>query len=204
MDPEDRRVDRLLVGVCGAAAILGLPSYLATLRAELAAEVRVIMTEKATSMLPPSTVALLCDGVFVDEEPTPEKKPGHVELAGWSELFVVLPASANVLGLAANGIAPNLLATAVLASPRPVVFCPNLSEEMWRKKAVRRNVATLREDGHVVIEPELAPAYEVDTGEVRESRVVPEPERLVGLLREVLGRPEFSTPGRDGLGRFPE
>lgn len=192
MGSEDQRVDRLLVGVCGAAAILSLPSYLATLRAELAGEIRVIMTTAASSMLPPSTVALLCDGVFVDEAPTPQKKPGHVELTSWCDLFVVLPASANVLGLAANGIAPNLLATAILASPKPVVFCPNVSEEMWTKRALQRNVATLRDDGHIVIEPELAPAYEVDTGEVRESRVVPEPDRLVGLLREVLGLPGFS------------
>jgi len=137
-------------------------------------------------------VALLCDGVFVDGEPTLEKKPGHVELAGWCELFVVLPASANVLGQAANGIAPNLLTTAVLASPRPVVFCPNTSDTMWNKPAVKRNVETLRKDGHIIIDPELAPAYEVDTGEMRESWVIPEPEKLVGSLRQVLRRPEFS------------
>lgn len=195
MDPEGQRVDRLLVGVCGAAAILSLPSYLATLRAELAAEIRVIMTSAAVSMLPPSTVALLCDGVFVDEEPTLEKKPGHVELAGWCDLFVVLPATANVLGQAANGIAPNLLTTAILASPRPVVFCPNVNDLMWRKAAVQRNVETLRGDGHIIVEPELAPAYEVDTGETRESRVVPEPERLVELLGEILRRPEFAVRG---------
>jgi phosphopantothenoylcysteine synthetase/decarboxylase len=191
---EGQRVDRLLVGVCGAAAILSLPSYLATLRAELAAEIRVIMTASACSMLPPSTVALLCDGVFVDEESASQKGEGHVGLAGWSDLFVVLPATANVLGQAANGIAPNLLATAILASPKPVVFCPNTNEEMWTKKAVRRNVETLRADGHIVIEPELAPAYEVDTGETRQTRVVPEPDRLVERLREVLRRPEFSDP----------
>jgi phosphopantothenoylcysteine synthetase/decarboxylase len=195
MGSEGQRVDRLLVGVCGAAAILSLPSYLATLRAELAAEIRVIMTSAAVSMLPPSTVALLCDGVFVDEKPTLEKKPGHVELAAWCDLFVVLPASANVLGQAANGLAPNLLTTAVLASPKPVVFCPNVNEEMWRKPAVQRNVETLRDDGHVVVEPELAPAYEVDTGETRDSWVVPEPGRLVELLGEILRRPEFAVAG---------
>jgi phosphopantothenoylcysteine synthetase/decarboxylase len=190
-------VDRLLIGVCGAAAILNLPSYLATLRAELASEIRVIMTAAACSMLPPSTVALLCDGVFADEEPTPHKREGHVALAGWCDLFIVLPATANVLGQAANGIAPNLLATAILASPKPVVFCPNANDGMWTKKAVRRNVETLRADGHVVIEPELAPAYEVDTGETRQTWVVPDPERLVGLLREILRRPEFSDPADD-------
>src|SRR3712207_1238123 len=125
MGSEDRQVDRLLVGVCGAAAILGLPSYLATLRAELAVEIRVIMTGAAASMLPPSTVALLCDGVFAGGEPALEKRPGHVELAAWCDLFVVLPATANVLGQAAGGLAPDLLTTTILASPRPVVFCPN-------------------------------------------------------------------------------
>ena len=193
MGSDGQRVDRLLVGVCGAAAILSLPSYLATLRAELAAEIQVIMTSAACSMIPPSTVALLCDGVFVDEGPAPQKGEGHVGLAGWCDLFVVLPATANVLGQAANGIAPNLLATAVLASPRPVVFCPNANDGMWTKNAVRRNVETLRSDGHIVVEPELAPAYEVDTGETRQTWVVPEPDRLVERLREVLRRPEFRS-----------
>jgi phosphopantothenoylcysteine synthetase/decarboxylase len=62
-------MDRLLVGVSGSVAVLNLPSYLATLRAELAREVRVIMTSAAASMLPPSTVALVCDGVFWTRNP---------------------------------------------------------------------------------------------------------------------------------------
>jgi phosphopantothenoylcysteine synthetase/decarboxylase len=78
-------MDRLLVGVSGSVAVLNLPSYLATLRAELAREVRVIMTAAAASMLPPSTVALVCDAVFLDQEPTVEKRPGHIELARWCE-----------------------------------------------------------------------------------------------------------------------
>ena len=60
-------MDRLLVGVSGSAAVLSLPSYLATLQAVLAKEVRVIMTAAAASILPPSTVALISDGVFLDE-----------------------------------------------------------------------------------------------------------------------------------------
>src|SRR5918992_5939375 len=111
------KIERLLVGVSGSVAVLSLPSYLATLRAELAAEIRVIMTAAAASMLPPSTVALICDGVFVDEEPTPQKRPGHIELARWCEMFVVLPATANVIGQTANGLGSNLLTTTILASP---------------------------------------------------------------------------------------
>lgn len=189
-------MDRLLVGVSGSVAVLNLPSYLATLRAELASEVRVIMTPAASSMLPPSTVALVCDGVFLDQGPTVEKRPGHVELARWCEMFVVLPATANVLGQAANGLGSNLLTTTILASPSPVVFYPNVNDVMWSKAAVQRNVETLRGDGHVVVEPEVAVAYEVDTGETRESLVVLEPPQLVEQLRKIHAQPGFlRVPG---------
>lgn len=173
------------MGVSGSAAVFNLLSYLVVLRAALAEEVRVIMTPAAHAMLPASTVALVCDGVFVDNAPTLEKRPGHVELANWSDMFLILPASANMLGQAANGIASNLLTTTILASPRPVIFCPNVHDLMWKKKAVQRNVETLRGDGHVVLEPELAMVYEVDSGEMRESWAIPEPERLVQRLQGV-------------------
>ena len=172
-------MDRLLVGVSGSVAVLNVPAYLAALRAELAGEIRVIMTSAAASMLPPSTVALVCDEVFLDQRPTAEKKPGHIELARWGEMFVVLPATANVIGQAANGLGANLLTTTILASPRPVVLFPNVNDVMWNKPAVQRNVESLRADGHIVIEPEIAVAYEVDSGEMRESLVVPEPAYVI-------------------------
>lgn len=175
-----------MVGASGSAAIFNLLSYLVVLRADLAQEIRVIMTPAAHAMLPGPTVALVCDGVFVDAPLTLEKKPGHVELADWSDLFLVLPASANLLGQAANGMAPNLLSTTILASPRPVIFCPNVHDVMWDKKAVQRNVRTLKEDGHLVVEPERAMVHEVDTGEMRESWALPEPELLVRRVREMV------------------
>jgi phosphopantothenoylcysteine synthetase/decarboxylase len=178
-------MDRLLVGVSGSVAVFNLPAYLAALRAEVAEEVRVIMTSAAASILPPSTVALVCDAVFLDERPTATKRPGHIELARWGEMFVVLPATANVIGQAANGLGANLLTTTILASPKPVVFFPNVHEAMWNKPAVQRNVETLRNDGHVVVEPEVATAYEVDSGEMRESLVMPEPSEVIKLLGEL-------------------
>src|ERR687890_1012871 len=120
-----------------------------------------------------------------------EKRPGHIELARWCEMFVVLPATANVIGQTANGLGSNLLTTTILASPKPVVYYPNVNDVMWNKPAVQRNVETLRGDGHIVIEPEVAIAYEVDSGEVRESLVVPEPTQLVEQLREIHRQPEF-------------
>jgi phosphopantothenoylcysteine synthetase/decarboxylase len=178
-------MDRLLVGVSGSVAVLNLPSYLATFRAELATQVRVIMTRQAARMLPPSTVALVCDEVFLDQEPTTLRKPGHIELARWGEMFVILPATANVIGQAANGLGSNLLTTTILAAPVPVVFCPNVHPVMWNKAVVQRNVEALRRDGHTVIEPTVATAYEVDSGEMRESLVLPEPPLLAQQLEKI-------------------
>ncbi|QIN83365.1 Mersacidin decarboxylase [Rubrobacter tropicus] len=179
-------IDHLLVGVSGSIAILNLPTYLVALRAAFAREVRVIMTGAAAQLLSPSTVALLCDEVFLDEVPTSQKRPGHVELANWADMFLILPASANILGQAANGLAQNLLTTTILASQTPVIFCPNLNEKMWSKEAVQRNLRTLTEDGHVVVGPKHAPAYEVGTGVVTDTLVLPEPDVLIGRLEKML------------------
>lgn len=179
-------VERLLVGVSGSIAILSLPTYLVTLRTAFAREVRVIMTAAAARLLPPSTVALLCDEVLLDEPDLPRKGSGHIELANWADVFLILPASANTIGQAANGLAHNLLTTTIMAYPRPVVFCPNLNETMWSKSAVQRNLRTLTEDGHIVLEPDHVPAYEVATGETADTLVLPQPETLVERLKSVL------------------
>jgi len=100
-------------------------------------------------------------------------------------MFVILPATANVIGQAANGLGATLLTTTILAHSKPVVFFPNVNQDMWHKPAVQRNVETLRNDGHVVAEPRVATAYEVDSGEVRESLVMPEPTEVIELLREL-------------------
>jgi len=65
---------------------------------------------------------------------------------------------------------------------------------MWNKPAVQRNVETLRRDGHKVIEPEVAVAYEVDSGEMRESLVVPKATQLVEQVREIHRRQEPDSP----------
>ena len=144
------------------------------------------MTPAAARLLPPATVALLCDEVLLDEETSHGSRFNHVELANWADVFVVLPASANTLGQVANGLAHNLLTTTVLASPTPVVFCPNLNETMWSKGAVQRNLRLLEEDGHVVVQPQRAAAYEVGTGEIADTRALPEPDVLVERLQTLV------------------
>lgn len=192
MTKPDLPIDRLLVGASGSIGIVDLPAYLANFRAGLAKHVRVIMTASAAYMIPDQTVAYFCDRVFRENENSLQSQPGHIQLTQWADMFVVLPASVNILAGAANGMAPDLLTTSILASPRPVVFCPNTNDLMWDKPATQRNLQTLRNDGHVVIEPDLVDAYDVDTGEIGRGRTLPPPERLMPLLLEVYRGPEFS------------
>jgi phosphopantothenoylcysteine synthetase/decarboxylase len=117
-------------------------------------------------------------------------------------MFVILPATANVIGQAAHGLGSSLLTTTILAATGPIVFCPNVHPVMWNKAVVQRNVETLRQDGHAVIEPIVATAYEVDSGELRESLVLPEPTLLARQLEKIYqDRGPDASPHSDPL--FP-
>jgi phosphopantothenoylcysteine synthetase/decarboxylase len=196
MERSEKKIDRLLVGITGSIAVLNLPTYLTMLRVVLAKELKVVMTQAATRLMPASSVALLCDEVFLDQGSDAERKTGHVDLGRWCDMFAILPASADVLGQAANGLAPNLLTTTILASNTPVVFYPNMNAAMRSKRAVQRNVESLREDGHIVVLPELVMGHEIASGQPREGWTVPEPDRVIQTLREIYGRPEFSAGPR--------
>ena len=107
-------------------------------------------------------------------------KPGHIELADSADLFLVAPASADVIGNFANGLAPDPLSSIYLALPEGtrVVIAPAMNGKMWLHPAVRRNVARLEEDGCRFIGPaegDLACGYQGI------GRMAPVEEILAGL-----------------------
>ncbi|MCU1683985.1 MAG: lantibiotic biosynthesis protein flavoprotein [Amycolatopsis sp.] len=120
------------------------------------------------------------------DDPASWPRDNHVSLAEEHDLFVVLPATANVLSAAAAGAAPNMLTATVTAAKSPVVFFPVMSAEMWAKPAVRRNVTQLRADGHDVIEPATGPRYDVALGRFVESPMPPSPPQFIETIRQHL------------------
>jgi phosphopantothenoylcysteine decarboxylase/phosphopantothenate--cysteine ligase len=82
------------------------------------------------------------------------RKMEHIDLAQSANLLLVAPASANILGKVASGIADDLLSTVIMATRAPVVFAPAMNDQMWTNPIVQRNVAWLRELGYGLIEPE--------------------------------------------------
>jgi len=130
-------------------------------------EVHVVMTRAATEFITPLTLQTLTrHPVLVSLEDEKQSwKPGHIDLADHADLFLVAPASANVLGHFANGLAPDPLAAIYLALPRTtrVLIAPAMNGKMWLHPATQRNVSQLREDGCHFIEPaegSLACGYE--------------------------------------------
>lgn len=149
--------DRLLLAVTGSPAALSVPQYALVIRQSLARELRVMMTRTAARFVSPETMRLFA-GVrihtdlheVVDGMPVP-----HVDLTCDIDLLLVMPATANILGKSAHGICDELVSTAIVACEAPVVFIPSMNERMWRSAVVQRNVGTLRELGHHVIDPDV-------------------------------------------------
>ena len=77
----------------------------------------------------------------------------HTDLAAWAEVIVVAPATTNLLGHLANGLADDLLSTLYLCFTGPVMIAPAMNSEMWDKPAVARNVKQLESDGATMISP---------------------------------------------------
>ena len=91
------------------------------------------------------------------------EKSEHISLADMADLFLICPATANVIGKIANGIGDDLLTTTVMATDAPVLVCPSMNTKMWQNPVVQENVSKLRKLGYYFVEPEygkLACGYE--------------------------------------------
>lgn len=116
-------------------------------------DVRVIMTENAKQFIAPLTLATLSKHPIMDD--MWQEKSGnvdHIEVATWAENFLVYPATANIIGKFANGIADDLLSTVYLALPKNVtkVIYPAMNTNMYNSAALKRNLKQLQLDGCAV------------------------------------------------------
>ncbi len=130
-------------------------------------EVHVVMTRSATEFITPLTLQTLTrQPVLVSLEDEKQSwKPGHIDLADRADLLLVAPATANVIGNFANGLAPDPLSSIYLALPRatPVLIAPAMNGKMWLHPATQRNIVRLTDDGCHFIGPaegDLACGYE--------------------------------------------
>ncbi len=151
----------LLIGVTGSVGALNVPLYLFLFRQSFAKEIHVMMSRAAQKFLQSYALKLLSGNtVFTDTfQMKDEVKVPHIELTRSAELFLIMPATANIIGKAANGICDDLISTSIVACGAPVVFVPSMNEAMWSNKAVQQNVGKLKSFGYHLIEP--SSGYEI-------------------------------------------
>ncbi|MFO6453534.1 MULTISPECIES: bifunctional phosphopantothenoylcysteine decarboxylase/phosphopantothenate--cysteine ligase CoaBC [unclassified Aeromicrobium] len=182
-------MSRIVLGVTGGVAAYKA-ALLLRLFTEAGHDVRVVPTESALEFVGPPTWEALSGnpvqtGVFENVPEVP-----HVKLGQTADLVVVVPATANTLARAAHGLADDLLTNTLLTARCPVVMAPAMHTEMWEHPATVANVATLRERGVLVIEPDSGRLTGADTGPGR----LPEPEAIHAICQQVLqGRPHDLT-----------
>jgi phosphopantothenoylcysteine decarboxylase/phosphopantothenate--cysteine ligase len=180
---------RVGLGVCGGIAAYKAVEVLRLLQ-KAGCEVRVAMTAHATEFVTPLTFRSLTDSyVLVDDYDSQNPDPiAHINFSQEIDLFLIVPATANIIGKFANGIADDFLSTTYLASNAPVLVAPAMNTSMWFHPATQRNIEKLRSDGVRFVEPiegELA-CKTVGTGKLEDVENIV--SQAMDLLEEEKGR----------------
>ena len=178
-------VTDVVLGVCG-----GIAAYkaceLVRLFTESGHRVRVVPTASALKFVGEPTWAALSGQPVATEVWQDVHEVPHVRIGRHADLLVIAPATADMLAKAAHGLADDLLTNTLLTATCPIVWAPAMHTEMWENPATRANVATLRERGHLVIEPAVGRLTGADTGKGR----LPEATEIFEIARRALaGRP---------------
>lgn len=174
----------------GKNVVLGVSGGIAAYKAcaltsklvQQGANVKVIMTEGATEFVQPLTFqALSRNPVYTDafDEKNPEKI-AHIDLADWSDLIILAPATAHLLGRIANGLADDMLTTTLLAATSPVYVAPAMNVHMYAHPSVKKNLIELEKMGYRFIEP--GDGY-LACGYVGKGRLE-EPERIIEVIND--------------------
>lgn len=144
----------VVLGVCGSIAAYKGLDIVSRLKKQNA-NVDVIMTNSAVKLVSPlSFQSLSQNPVTVNMFDSPKSwEIGHIALAQKADIFVVAPASANIIGKVANGIADDMLSTTIMATKAPVLFAPAMNTAMFDNAIVQENIKKLKDHGYLILEP---------------------------------------------------
>jgi len=148
---KDRRI---VLGVTGGIAAYKAAELVREL-VRRGAKVRVIMTESGQRFVTPLTFETLSGNPVSTDlfQMTGGYEIGHIALADFAEILVVAPATANIIGRMAAGIADDLLSTVLVTAASPVLICPAMNSKMYANRVVQENLGRIRSLGHAVLEP---------------------------------------------------
>jgi len=199
-----KRARRMLVCASGAYLAYSLPGFVLHLLRHFADDVQVVVSRAAAKMVSPYAVEVASrNRVFIEmDDRSDNVYVPHIELGRDVDLIVVFPASVNLLGKVANGIADELISALIIAAEAPVLFVPIANPAMINHPAVRRNIERLQADGYLVLSPLSGP--EVATREGMELMNDPFPlPTLLLQMSAVLSEPKARGMARRDPGGAP-
>jgi phosphopantothenoylcysteine synthetase/decarboxylase len=184
-DEQERgkRARRMLLCASGAYVCYGLPRIVLHLLRHVADDVQVVLSPAAAKLVSPYALEVASrNRVFVDMD---DRGDGiyvpHIELGRNVDLIVVFPATVNILGKVANGIADELISALILAAEVPVIFVPVSNPAMIEHPAVQRNIERLQSDGYVVTPPLAGPEVATREGMELLGETFPIPSLLLQM-----------------------
>jgi phosphopantothenoylcysteine decarboxylase / phosphopantothenate---cysteine ligase len=144
----------IIVGLTGGIAAYKT-AELVRILTKRNAHVHVVMTKNAMEFVTPLTFQTLSGNPVTTDMFTlfTGSKIGHIALADIADQMVIVPATANIIGKVANGIADDFLTTMIMATTVPVLFVPSMNTKMWESKIVEGNIDKLRQNGYEFMEP---------------------------------------------------
>ena len=176
---------RILVGICGGIACYKAVELVSQLQ-QAGALVDVVMSEHAEEFVRPLTFSTMSHRPVYSDlwEPSGRAAETHIALGERAELLVIVPATANTIAKLAHGIADNMLTAVALATQAPLLLAPAMHHNMYTHPATQANLASLRERGAYIVEPEVG---RLASGEVGVGRL-PDTNVLLGAINAALGR----------------
>lgn len=175
----------IVIGMTGGIACYKVCELITHLVRE-GVNVEVVMTKNATEFITPLTIETLSKHKVITDmfEKKSHVEVEHISLARKADLIVVVPATANIIGKVANGIADDMLSTTIMATPAKVVFAPAMNNEMYNNVIVQDNIAKLKDYGYYFINPiegNLACGYKAVGKLANKNTII---ENIENLLKE--------------------
>ncbi len=175
----------IIVGVCGGIAAYKVAGVVSTLTQQ-GLGVNVVMTEFAQQFVTPLTFQTLSARRVITGYTTEPKdySPTHISLASGCELMLIAPATANVIGKIAAGIADDILTTTFLSVACPVIVAPAMNDNMYKNPAVQQNISLIKKRGIEIIKPEEG---RLACGSEGVGRLA-DPTRIIEVVNRALAR----------------
>lgn len=192
---EDKKI---VLGITGGIAAYKAAELTRAL-IKAGAQVRVIMTRSAQEFITPLTLQTLSQGpVYKDMFcPTDQYDMAHISLAEFADAFVIAPATGNIIGKIASGIADDLLSTTIMAQKKPTLICPAMNDKMLENPVVQDNIRKLKEYGYEVMESgvgELA-CKTAGSGRLPEISVIVDAVSALLTVKDFTGEKVLITAG---------